>query len=277
MEQYEQLKDLLLDSFSRFIHAVGAYIPNLLTAVTLLLIGVLLAWTAKWLIFRLDEGISRILQKIGFATLRVRLKRTPGYYIGWGIYWLVILFFITLALQSLGLPNLAEMLHNLIGQIPNLMIAALFVLGGFLLGNAVRDKIKDGARSANLERTDMLGSWARMVIIVLAIIAALAQIGLDVKLFEDILTILIAALALAIALAFGLGAGPTVANIISARYVRKNYQIGQVIRINDLQGKILEMLPTGVVLETETGRTFIPAKVFDEEASVLLDEDSPDD
>jgi len=34
---------------------------------------------------------------------------------------------------------------------------------------------------------------------------------------------------------------------------------------------LLELLPTGVVLDTGEGRTFIPAKVFDQEASILLD------
>jgi hypothetical protein len=98
-----------------------------------------------------------------------------------------------------------------------------------------------------------------------------------VKLFEGIFIIFVAAIAGSIALAFGLGAGSTVANIISARYVRRNYQIGQRISIQDMQGKILEILPTGIVLETKTGKTFIPAKIFDQEASVLLDNESIDD
>ena len=95
--------------------------------------------------------------------------------------------------------------------------------------------------------------------------------------FEQILTIFVAALAGAVALSFGLGAGSTVANIISARYVRSNYRVGQQIRIMDMEGRILEMLPTGVILDTDKGRTFIPAKIFDQEASVLLDNQSPNE
>jgi ribosomal protein S1 len=78
-------------------------------------------------------------------------------------------------------------------------------------------------------------------------------------------------------LAFGLGAGTTVSNIIASRYVRKNYQVGQQIRIHELEGKILEINPTGIVVDTKSGRTFIPAKLFDTEASVLLDDESLDD
>jgi small-conductance mechanosensitive channel len=97
------------------------------------------------------------------------------------------------------------------------------------------------------------------------------QLGMDVSLFELILVISIASVALSIALAFGLGAGPSLSNVISGRYVRKNYEVGQRIRIRDFEGEILELLPTGVVLDTQGGRTFIPARMFDDSASILLD------
>lgn len=274
MELYTELKEQLLDSLSQFIQAVGAYLPKLLSSITLLVVGLILAWAARWLILRLGDGIDRMVQAIGIASLHVRLRWPVANILGWLIYWLIILFFISAAVEGLGFQGFSAWLGNLITYLPSLLIAGLFIFGGLLLGNAARDKITMGARSAGLRRTETLGSWVRAVVILLAVIVGLAQIGIDVRLFEYILTIFVAALAVAIALAFGIGAGRTVANIISARYVRKTYQLGQVIRINNLQGKILELSATGVVLDTDAGRTFIPAKVFDEEVSVLLDDEA---
>jgi len=275
MELYDQLEQQLIDGLNQFILTVGAYLPKLLSAVVLLLLGLILAWGAKWLILRLGAGIDRMVQAIGIASLHVRLRWPVADILGWLIYWMIILFYITLAVEVLGFKGLSDWLGNLITYLPSLLLAGLFIFGGFLLGNTIRDRITTGGRSAGLQRTDTLGSWTRMIIILLAVLVGLAQIGIDVRLFEYILTIFVAALAIAIALAFGMGAGPTVSNIISARYVRKTYQVGQKIRINNLQGKILEMSSTGVVLDTDAGRTFIPARVFDEEASVLLDDESP--
>ncbi|MBI4005180.1 MAG: mechanosensitive ion channel [Gammaproteobacteria bacterium] len=275
MELYDQLEQQLIDGLNQFIQTVGAYLPKLLSAVVLLLLGLILAWGAKWLILRLGAGIDRMVQAIGIASLHVRLRWPVADILGWLIYWMIILFYITLAVEVLGFKGLSDWLGNLITYLPSLLLAGLFIFGGFLLGNTIRDRITTGGRSAGLQRTDTLGSWTRMIIILLAVLVGLAQIGIDVRLFEYILTIFVAALAIAIALAFGMGAGPTVSNIISARYVRKTYQVGQKIRINNLQGKILEMSSTGVVLDTDAGRTFIPARVFDEEASVLLDDESP--
>ena len=145
------------------------------------------------------------------------------------------------------------------------------MVGGVILGNYVRHRIQSTARSSGMRQAEMLGSTLKVIIIIFSVITGLDQLGLDVSLFELILVILIAAVVLSIALAFGLGAGPSLSNVISGRYVRKTYAVGQRININNFEGEILELLPTGVVLDSDTGRTFVPARMFDENASVLLD------
>ena len=274
MKLYDVLKELLEDTISQFIHIAGAYIPNLFRAMALLITGLVLAWTAKWMIIRLGKGIDHLVHAIGLASFNIRLKWPITEILGWIVYWVVILFFITAAVKNLGLPALAELLSRFINYLPTLLIAGMFIVGGVVLGNNLRDRITSGARSAGLRQAEILGGWVRMIIIILAFVVGFAQIGLNVRLFEQILMVFVAALAGAVALSFGLGAGSTVANIISARYVRSNYRVGQQIRIMEMEGKILEMLPTGVILDTDKGRTFIPAKIFDQEASVLLDNQS---
>lgn len=268
---YEKLSVLLQDTVSQFIQTAGAFMPNLFRALILLITGLLLAWAAKWLIVRLGKGIDRLVNAIGLASFNIRIKWPITAILGWIVYWAIILYFVTASVKSLGLPDLAELLGKLIHYLPTLLVAGIFIAGGVLLGNSLRDRITSGARSAGLRQAEILGGWIRMIIIILAFVVGLAQIGLNVRLFEQILIIFIAALAGAVALSFGLGAGATVANIIAARYVRSNYRVGQQIQIKDMQGRILELLPTGVVLDTGKGRTFIPAKIFDQEASILLD------
>lgn len=277
MDQFSELKAYLLDSFNLFLHNVGAYLPNLLGALAFLIAGLVLAWLVKWSILRLGAGIDRIIQAVGFGSLHTRLKWPIANILSWLAYWIIILLFIRAALASLQLPSLAELLDRLLTYLPNLFVAVLFIIAGTVLGNSLRDKIAASAHTAGFRQAEVLGATVRVSIIALAVLVGLSQIGLDVRLFELILIIFVASLSGSIALAFGLGAGSTVSNIISARYVKKNYRIGQRIRIQELQGNILEILPTGIVLETKSGRTFVPAKIFDEEASVLLDNESVDE
>ena len=277
MDQLSQFKVYLLDSFNLFLHNVGAYLPNLLSAFAFLLAGFVLAWMVKWIILRLGVGLDRIVQAIGFGSLHTRLKWPIANILGWLVYWVIILLFVRAALASLQLPSLAELLDRLLTYLPNLFVAVFFIIAGTVLGNSLRDKIAESAHTAGFRQAEVLGGMVRVAVIALSVLVGLSQIGLDVRLFELILIIFMASLSGSIALAFGLGAGSTVSNIISARYVKKNYRVGQRIRVQDMQGNILEMLPTGIVLETKSGRTFVPAKIFDEEASILLDNESIDE
>ncbi len=277
MNDFSELKGYLIDSFNQLIQNIGAYLPNLMAAIILLLLGLLLATVAKWIILRLGDGIDRVIQAAGAGSLHMRLRWPIATILGWVVYWLTILLSIRAALTSLQLPLLVEMVGRLFTYLPNVGMGLILVAAGTLLGNLVRDKITESAGTAGLRQPDQLGNWLRLGIIAIAIILGLSQIGLDVRLVEHLLTIIVAAISGSIALAFGLGAGSTVSNIIAARYVRKNYRLGQRIRIQEMEGRIMELTPTGIMLETRSGRTFIPAKIFADQASVLLDNEVTDD
>jgi small-conductance mechanosensitive channel len=123
----------------------------------------------------------------------------------------------------------------------------------------------------------MFGGAVRAVVIVLTIVIGLSQMGLDIRLVEYLLTIVAAATLAGFALAFGIGASPSVSNIIASRNVRRHYSVGQRVRVGDIQGTILELSAAFVVLDTDHGRTLIPAKVFEERISELLDTESSDE
>lgn len=271
MEYINQIKQLLIASFNELVQIVGDYLPNLVSALTLFVVGLVIALLVKWILIRLGAGLDRIVHAIGIKSIPVLRDWPFGVIFGWLAFWLIMLFFITAAVDSLGLPGLADWLARLINNLPLYIVAGLCIVAGVMLGNLVKHRIQSMARSSGMRQADMLGATLRFIIITFAVITGMDQLGLDVSLFELILVISIASVALSIALAFGLGAGPSLSNVISGRYVRKNYEVGQRIRIREFEGEILELLPTGVVLDTQGGRTFIPARMFDDSASILLD------
>ncbi len=277
MEYITQIKQLLIDSFNELVHTVSNYSPKLVSAITLLVIGLLLAYLARWILIRLSAGLDRIVHAIGIRSVPILRDWPFGVIIAWIIYWLIILFFLTAAVDSLGLPGLANWLEKLLNKLPVVLVAGLCVVSGVILGNYVRHRIQASANASGMRQAEMLGSTLKVIIVIFAVITGLSQLGLDVSLFEQILVIITAAVVASIALAFGLGAGPSLSNVISGRYVRKTYEVGQRININNFEGEILELLPTGVVLDTNVGRTFIPARMFDENASVLLDNEGLND
>ncbi|MBI2970310.1 MAG: mechanosensitive ion channel, partial [Gammaproteobacteria bacterium] len=231
---------------------------------------------AKWVIVRVGTGIDRLASRAGIGFV-ARLRWPLSKILAGVVYWLVILFFATAAAESLGLPGLADWLGKLISYLPSVLAAVFIIFAGFVLGGLVRDRILSAALSANFMHAELLGSMVRAIVIILTVVIGLSQMGIDIRLIEYLLTIFAAATLAAFALAFGLGAGPTVSNIIASRNVRRHYRIGQRVRVGEVEGRILELSPSYVILDTEHGRTLIPAKVFGEDVSVLLDSEVDDE
>ncbi|MEX1310769.1 MAG: hypothetical protein AB1Z65_10150, partial [Candidatus Sulfomarinibacteraceae bacterium] len=77
----------------------------------------------------------------------------------------------------------------------------------------------------------------------------------------------------AAALAFGLGARSSVANLIAAKYVAQFCEIGQKIQLEDVEGTVVGLTRTAVILETEKGRIIMPAELFQETHTLLVSND----
>ena len=272
MNHYDKWKDLLLSSFEQFISTLGTFIPSLVGALLLIAFGIISAGVLRWLILRMGAGIDNVVHRMGIGTGYLRLKWPISRIAGGIVYWLTLLFFLTAAAQVMGLPGFAEWLSRLIAYLPSVLVALAIIFVGFALGAYARDKVTDAALAARIVHADKLGVGARYLVITLTIVIGMGQLGINVSLLEYALIILIAAASLAVSLAFGLGAGPTVTNIIASRHLRRHFRVGQRVRIGDIEGLILEFENTAVVLDTNTGRTLVPAKSFQEEASVLMDE-----
>jgi small-conductance mechanosensitive channel len=72
------------------------------------------------------------------------------------------------------------------------------------------------------------------------------------------------------ALAFGIGSGPVVSNVIASYYVRRMYRAGLNVRIGSIEGRVVEILPTTVALETAAGRVQVPCRKFLDDVSLLV-------
>mgnify|MGYP001827850467 FL=1 len=95
-----------------------------------------------------------------------------------------------------------------------------------------------------------------------AVIVGLDQAGVDVAMVMILFTIVGGGLMLALVLAFGLGARDYVRNLIGAREARRFFQPGARLRVGEVEGEVLEISDTHVALETASGRTLLPARLF---------------
>jgi small-conductance mechanosensitive channel len=269
---YVRWVEALDRSFNLFIQRIAEHSPNVLGSFLLVLAGWLLARLLRAAIIRLSgrlDGLFRTQAKDDFLK-RMGVERPASTVIGGIVFWLVFLVFFTAATETLGLPVLATWLSGVSYYLPRILVSALIILAGLFAGNLARDAIAATAGAAGLAYSELLGRGVYVIILLVAIVTGVDQLGIESRFLTLTITVVIAALIGGAALAFGLGSHTTVSNIIAAHYLRQIYRVGQTVRIREVYGRIAEITPTAVIFDAPEGRVLVPAKDFSEVASVLI-------
>ncbi|HUF27384.1 MAG TPA: mechanosensitive ion channel domain-containing protein [Gemmatimonadaceae bacterium] len=245
---------------------------KLLGAAVLLAAGLLLGLLLREVVSRLIRAVGRIVPErlLRHGVPRPSLKREAADGIGLVVFWAVFLFFVAAAVNLLGLPVLGASLAAIVAYVPRLIGAALILVAGLLIGNLAREAAAAAAAAAGSPFALAIGQIVRGAILVAAGLLAVAELGIDITLLTAILSVTLLAVLGAFALAFGLGAREAVSNIIGAHYVRQTFEIGQRVRIGEIEGTIAAITATSVILQSAQGRVVIPARLFSETVAMVL-------
>ena len=261
------------NTYRELVQAAAAFVPGLVGATLLFVLGWLLAIALRALILRLGTGIDRMFyavrDRLGQTHIELRwpISRIAAH----TVYWLVIVFFLAAVSKLLGLPGLVDVFAQVLLYLPLFVVWAVVLFGVYVASGLAASAVTAAARSSGLSNAGLLGRLARVFILVFAVIIVVSQLGIDVTLLVNVVTIATAALLGGAAVAFGIGAGGVAGNVIAAHYVRRSYQTGQRVAVGAFEGEILEVTRSAVILDTERGRTMVPARLFNENASVLVD------
>lgn len=255
--------------------ALKTFLPNLLGAVALLLLGWLAAFIVRWLILRFGKGLDAILaavhRRLGQEVVQTRWSIST--LVGNVSFWMTLAYAVSAAAEQLGLNTFASWVLGLLGYLPSLLISLFILFIGYLVAGGVRNLIVAVAESRGFQHGLSFGHLAAGLILAFALLLGLAQLGLDVTLFANIILLAAAALFASAALAFGIGAADAVRNVMASHYVRRAYRTGQQVRVDGLQGEILELTQVAVIVDTAEGEAWIPARRFLENVALIIEED----
>jgi len=249
------------------------FVPDLMGAVAMLVVGWLGAFVLRWLIHRFGKGMDAILNVVhrwlGQKVTRPRWSISS--LVGNIAFWITLVYVLSAATEQLGLDTLSNWILGLLGYLPRVLISLFILLIGYLISEGLRKFIVSVADTAEYQHGPTLGYLASGLVLAFSLLLALAQLGLDVTVFANIITLAAAGLFGGIALAFGLGASDSVRNVLASHYVRKAYREGQRLRILGIEGEVLELTQVDVILETSEGEARIPARRFLENAALIID------
>lgn len=200
---------VVVGSFAALWVEFMAYVPRIIGALIVLIIGLIVAAGLDALVERIFESmkLDTFLEKIGLKPIfeRAGLRIRGAYFLGKLVYWFVVLGFLLAIADTLGLYALSGFLTSVVDYIPNVIAAVLILLAAFVVGHFLRRIVTASVLSAKLHGAHFLGTFTWWIVVVFGFLAALSQLDIASQIVQTIVTGFIAMLALAGGLAFGLG------------------------------------------------------------------------
>ena len=201
--------DMVVDATREFLHQIAAFLPRLLLALFVVVVGWLLAKAVRF-------AVQRALKAANFTVLTERagtdnflrqagMRSDTTALFGIVAFWLVILATLIIAFNELGLTYITDLLGRVVMYTPKLLIAMLIVVFGSYCARFAGTAVNSYCLDAKIPDADLLGRIVRYVIMTFVVMIAVSQVEIGGDMVQRTFLIILGGLMLALALAFGLG------------------------------------------------------------------------
>ena len=198
---------------------VAAFVPKLIAAVVVFLIGWLIAALLGRAAYHIIKAlqINKALEGLGFkaALERGGLKLDAPRFFDELVKWFFIVVFLMAATNIVGLTQVSEFLAVVVFYLPNVIVAALVVLIGILVARFLEHAVRASVKAAKLASANFLALLTRWSVLIFSLLIALDQLGVAPEIIRIFIMGVIAMIAIAGGLAFGLGGRDLAGNWLS--------------------------------------------------------------
>lgn len=252
----------LNELLSRWAGDTISFLPTLLLALSVIVAAWILARAVRAAIRRLTHGANRLIDRFlrRGDVAPARVSPAVMSILGHAAYWMILLLGVTIAARVSGVAAVSGWLDDAVRQLPNLIVGAAIIIVGYIVGVVAGEHISDAARAAQSDHGPLLGRLVQSAIFITALVTGIGQMGVDITFLVALFTVGVGSIFFGFSIAFGLGAKGVVGDLVSARAGLKHLRRGLKIRIDALEGEILEITSTQIVLDTPSGRVLVPAR-----------------
>lgn len=202
--------DILRESLSAFFTKAAEFLPNLLGALLILLVGWIIAKIVQWSIQKLLKIVKfdSLIEKAGANKFLMKggIKKTGSNLMASLFYWIIMLTVLVTFFNSLGLDVVSNLLNSVILYIPNIIISCVLLVVGMYLAEFVSTLVVAALRNGNVQNAETFGKIAQGAVMFFVGAIVLTQLGIAESVITTIVQMTLGGVALALAIAFGFGA-----------------------------------------------------------------------
>jgi len=205
----EVWKVAVTDSLNKFLGKVITFLPNLLAMITILIIGFLIAWMFKKILYRFLRAIQfdRVSERWGLTHILSKggVAYSPAYLLSRFFYWVIVLITLILGVNALEVAATQNLIAQFFNYLPHLFAAIVILVIGYLIAIFAGQATLIAAVNAQMESARLLSRAVRWFIIILSLTMALYHLGIAEKVVVAAFSITFGGIVLALAIAFGWG------------------------------------------------------------------------
>ena len=173
-EQFAEIQRMLVEMVTNVVAAGIEFLPKLIGAVLVLLVGWIVAKVIRAILVRsIQVSLDGVLERSGLmeALERSAISAQPSQIVGSVVYALVMTLFVMGAAEIVGLSAVSDAITRILGYVPNVVSAALILAAGVFLARFIGNLVTSGATAASLSYAKGLGAVAQTSIVVMVVVA----------------------------------------------------------------------------------------------------------
>ena len=259
------IQDILIDTFRKLLEQLTSFISSFIPAIIVLIIGI---FVAKLIRKALQTALSKAnVDKLGDKLNEIDIIKKMGelklsQLIPSILYYYIVLMFVQISTALLGMKALTDMVASVMVLIPKLIVASIMIFAGVMIAEALKNAVVNMCKSLKIDSGKLLGSVVFSFFLVIVLIAALKQAGIETSLLESSFNLIIGGIIFAFAVGYGMASRDVLSNILSSFYSKNKFKEGQTVGIDGIKGEIISMDTTSITLRTGDTQTIFPLSIL---------------
>jgi hypothetical protein len=217
----KSIGEVLQTAWQDFLGGVQAFLPHLLAMLSLVIVGLLIAWilsfvlrhVLRWVRFNVladRAGASAMLKKVNLPPASDLLASF--------VFWAVWATFLLSGLAALGFSGVERLAGDFVAFLPRFGVAVLILVVGLIAATFAWRATLLAAVNASMPSARLLSMGVRWLVIALTIAMALEQIGVAKTMMLTAFAIAFGAVMLGVGIAIGIGGGPVARRLIERQF-----------------------------------------------------------
>ncbi|WP_411029836.1 mechanosensitive ion channel family protein [Spongiimicrobium sp. 3-5] len=265
METITEWKTLTLETLSSMLKNMASVLPKIIGALAILILGWIITKVVLLVLRRILRvaRVGKISERINATGLfgegskvKINIEKILLVF----VKAILFLLFIIVAADVVGLNVISEEIAKLLRYAPVFLSAISIFMIGMYAAELVKNTLASIFETLEFNGAKLLSNIVYYILGIFVLITSLNQAGVDTTIITNNFTLVLGAFLLAFALAFGLGSKEVIGNVLKTFYVRKNYAVGDIIKVQDIEGAIVAIDNISLTIKTKKGKIVIPIK-----------------